>query len=290
MAKRRVFRTRVKCPGITTDLGPTAKQRAMIGRVVTLEKGSHSEVNLLLDGVSVGCLDTAVGHKVASAIDRGQVFTAVIEKAFPNYVDTGRACGDGKFKPNGADLDIRVEYFLEKGQPAIETEKCWRCVAATEEPNPQAARSFLTKVAGVTFEGRQRIILRCFVGERLILVRDPTNRFDKGAIAVMRLNGEQLGFLPAHVSRSGDSSGLAFHMDRGDKYQCRISDLTGGGGKKLGVNIEITEGEEFGTRETSALSNVAPVYNNVVPVHNDLMWWLAAAVVLVLVVIVTHNC
>ena len=244
MARRRVFRTRVKCPGINTDLGPTARQRAMIGRVVTLEKGSGSEVNLLLDGVGVGCLDTTVGPKVASAIDRGQVFTAVIEKAFPNYVDTGRALGDGQFKLNGADLDIKVEYLLEKGQPAIETERCWRCVAATEEPKPQMAGGFFTKVAGVTFEGRQRIVARCSVGESLVLVRDPNNHFDKGAIKVVRLNGEQVGFIPAHVSRSGDSSGLAFRMDQGSEYRCRITNITGGGsGESLGANIEITEGE-----------------------------------------------
>src|ERR1035438_6681018 len=124
MAKRRVFRTRVKCPGLNTDLAPTAMQGAMIGRAVTLEKGSGSEVNLLFDGVGVGCLDTTVGQKVASAIDRGQVFTAVIQNAFPTFVDTGRASGNGKFKLNGADLDIRVEYLLDKGQAAIETEKC----------------------------------------------------------------------------------------------------------------------------------------------------------------------
>ena len=40
------------------DLAPTARQGAMIGRAVTLEKGSGSEVTLLFDGVGVGCLDT----------------------------------------------------------------------------------------------------------------------------------------------------------------------------------------------------------------------------------------
>jgi single-stranded-DNA-specific exonuclease len=103
---------------------------------------------------------------------------------------------------------------------------------------------FFTKVAGVTFEGRQPIVARCSVGESLVLVRDPNNHFDKGAIKVVRLNGEQVGFIPAHVSRSGDSSGLAFRMDQGSEYRCRITNITGGGpGESLGVNIEITEGE-----------------------------------------------
>jgi hypothetical protein len=276
MARRRVFRTRVTCPGIE---GPISDQRALVGRVVTFEKGTGSDLKLLLDGVVVGCLDAAIGTKVASAIGRGQAFTAGIEQAFPVYND--------KFKPTGASVDIKVEYLLEKGQPAIETENCWRCVESPQGVSAQErSKSFFTTVAGVTFEGRQRIVARCSVGERLVLVRDPNHPVDKGAIKVMRLNGEQLGFVPAHVSRGGDSSGLASRMDRGEKYQCRIGSLTGGGRKTLGVNIEITEAEEFEMAETPALANVAPV----APVHNYLGWWLAAAVVLLVVFfIVTHQ-
>jgi hypothetical protein len=179
MARRRVFRTRVKCPGVSDDPGPTAKQRAVIGRIVKLERKSSSGVSLLLDGAAVGDLDEPIATKVASALDSGQVFTATIENAFPMYNEN--------FKPSGARLDIKIEYLLEKGQQAIETERLWRCVPAAEPA--QTTRSFFTTVAGVTFEGRQRIVKRCSVGERLELVRDPNNRFDKGAIKVMRLNG-----------------------------------------------------------------------------------------------------
>jgi len=276
MARRRVFRTRVSCPGIEADLGPIAQQTAMIGRMVTLEKVSASEVSLLLGGVVVGRLDAAVGREVASAIDRGQSFTAVIEKAFPIY--------DDQFKPSGAHLDIKVEYRLEKGQPAIETEKGWRCIESTD--TPQINRSFFTTVAGVTFEGRQRIVSRCSVGERLILVRDPDNHFDKGAIKVLRSNGEQLGFIPSHVSRSGDSSGLASRMDRGDQYQCRISSLTGGGPKSLGVNIEITEGEDFDNGLSA--ENASPP-SSAVPVNYTLGWLFAIVVILVIVAFVFYS-
>jgi hypothetical protein len=78
----------------------------------------------------------------------------------------------------------------------------------------------------------------------LSLVRDPDNPFDRGAIKVLRLTGEQIGFIPAHVSRSGDSSGLASQMDRGGKYACRIKDLTGGSGRSFGVNLEVMEDVE----------------------------------------------
>lgn len=247
----------------------------MLGRAVTFAKASGSEVKLLLDGAVVGCLDAAVGEKVASAIDRGQSFTAVVQQAFPSY--------DEKFKPTGAYIDIKVEYLLEKGQPAIETENCRRAVSGPERTH--ATGSFFTTIAGVTFEGRQRIVVRCSVGERLLLVRDPNNPHDNGAIKLMRLNGEQLGFVPAHVSRGGDSSGLAYRIDQGEEYRCRISDITGGGNENLGVNIEISEDEEFAAvKGQSNAASVAPSRGNRVPSSAVLCGWIAAAIVLLLLI------
>jgi hypothetical protein len=109
--------------------------------------------------------------------------------------------------------------------------------------------SFHTKIAGVTHRNedhsrRQEIIRKCNVGERLKLERDPDNQFDCGAIKVLRLNGEQLGYIPEHVSRGRDPSGLSDRMDDGEEYQCRISDITGGGpGLSYGVNLEIGNGD-----------------------------------------------
>ena len=170
MATRRVFRTTITCPGIT-DFGPAGNQCRVIGRTVTFEKASSSDVNIALDGVVLGQL-YAVGHQVASAIDRGQSFKAVIEKANPVYSEHNTY--PHRWTPVGAEIRIKVEYLLEKGQPAI-----------------QMSRSLFTRIAGVTFEGRQQIIERCSNGENLVLVRDPDNRFDRGAVKVMRLNGEQ---------------------------------------------------------------------------------------------------
>jgi hypothetical protein len=273
MSRRRVFRTRVQCPGVSADLLPTANQHAMVGRIVTLEKGAGPEVNLILDGAVVGRLDAQIGNQVATALDRGQVFKAVIEKAFPSYNE--------KFKQNGALLDIKVDYLLEKGQPAIETEKDWRSVESLYEPRESG--SFFTKVAGVTFEGRQRIVARCSIGERLTLTRDPRNHHDPGAIKVLRSNGEQLGFIPSDVSRGGDPSGLAFQMDRGDKFQCRIKDLTGGGeGMSLGVNIEVLRGEEFDDAPSIPGNVINGRRESASP---DFRWLLAVAVLIVLAVI-----
>jgi hypothetical protein len=274
MARRRVFQIKVECPGIGTDLGRTANKQAIVGRTITFEKSaSTSEVAVCLDGAAVGRLDDLVGSQVASAIDRGQLFTVVIKNAYQNYTD--------QFKPTTALLYLKVEYLLEKGQPAIEVPN------APVQTDHFAPKSFFTKVAGVTFENRQQVVARCAVGERLILIRDPTDRFDKGAIKVMRLNGEQLGFISAHVSRGGDPSGLAFQMDRGDNFQCRIKDLTGGGGWSLGVNIEITEGQEFASKLSTART---PAPLSVSPIHSNLGWlFAAAALILLVVVLIMHG-
>ena len=91
----------------------------------------------------------------------------------------------------------------------------------------------------------------------------------------MRSNGEQLGFIPAYVSRGGDSSGLAFQMDHGSQYRCTISDITGGGeGRSVGVNIEVTE-----VRPDSVLpTETTPTHFNATPVPIDLSWlWFVAA-------------
>lgn len=99
-------------------------------------------------------------------------------------------------------------------------------------------KSFFTKVTGISLH--QEAAAQCQEGEQLILVREPDNPKDPGAIKILRENGEQVGYVPAHVSRNGDKSGLAFRIDRGDHYLCRVKDVTGGFRETRGVNIEIT--------------------------------------------------
>ena len=104
--RRRVFKTSVECPGI----GAVQRGR-VIGQTVTLRKSRAAcGADVILGDVVIGQLDAAVGAQVASAIDRGLAFTAVIQRAF-SYEPL----------PNAATwADLKVEYLLEKGQPAIE--------------------------------------------------------------------------------------------------------------------------------------------------------------------------
>ena len=57
-----------------------------------------------------------------------------------------------------------------------------------------------TRVAGVTFDGRQSIIARLSIGEILLLRREPTNSYDPNAISVECQNGRQIGYLNRHLA------------------------------------------------------------------------------------------
>lgn len=95
---------------------------------------------------------------------------------------------------------------------------------ATDEEYIAASRrkQFHAKVRGITFDNvdgtsRQSIISRCAVGERLVLVREPTNSHNGYAVKVCRETGEQIGYLGDNVV--GDDQrpgwGLAEELDEG---------------------------------------------------------------------------
>ena len=60
-------------------------------------------------------------------------------------------------------------------------------------------RQFVAQVHGINHKNddgssRQEIIKRCREGEELILVPEPTNKYDHDAVKICRKNGEQLGY------------------------------------------------------------------------------------------------
>jgi hypothetical protein len=299
MARRRVFKTSAECPGIAATCKTAAEGRCFIGKTVTFEESSSGpEINIVMDGAVVGKLDAAVQDTVGSAMNRGQSFTAVIEKASPIYKGQ---------EPTSAYVDIKLVYMLAYGLPAI-----GEVIPPVKQPSikelvqrlnqlpsekpinlPSKSvvgihhTSFLTTVAGVTFDGRQRVVARCSVGETLTLVRDPKNKYDKGAIKVMRSNGEQVGFVPASVSRSGDQSGLAFQMDHsGTEYRCPIKEITAfetNDGVKKGVLIEIIEAEKkdheaLVQRRIREIKNSTPVMNR--QIHLTPLSWTLIIIVI----------
>ena len=70
----------------------------------------------------------------------------------------------------------------------------------------------LTTVAGVTFDNedgtnRQSLIGQCVTYQRLSLVAEPENKYDKGAVRVETQDGRMLGYVPRNF-------GLPFGPDR----------------------------------------------------------------------------
>ena len=91
---------------------------------------------------------------------------------------------------------------------------------------PQArvhGRVITTKVVGVSFEGRQEVLARLQMGDRVWLEMEPTNPYDRNAIKVCRSNGEQLGYL----SRPLAASVAPFFRAYGYPVKGKVSLLTG---------------------------------------------------------------
>ena len=91
-----------------------------------------------------------------------------------------------------------------------------------------------SKVAGVTFEGRQEIIRKLEKGSPLFLEREPENPYDCNAVKLLTIAGEHVGYVGRELAED-----LAQAMDNGINYQCFVAELTGGNGRNYGLNIKI---------------------------------------------------
>src|ERR1700690_148831 len=150
MARRRVFHARFKCPLEVAKTFPVSATFFLIGKSVALEDAKDAGVSVVHDGLVLGYLDASLSSQVAAAIASEKVFSATVTNGFPAFMADG-------IHHDGAYIDIKTEYMLDSGQPAIDQESSWRAVSG---PNEAVAspKSFFTKVAGVTFEGLHRII------------------------------------------------------------------------------------------------------------------------------------
>ena len=100
---------------------------------------------------------------------------------------------------------------------------------------------FYLKVAGVTFEGRQRVIAGLKQGQALKFVPDPSNPYDSSAVKIVTADGTEVGF----VSRDRNSQIFDNLMNNRGEYQVSVSSITGGGfDSNYGCNIKViyTEG------------------------------------------------
>jgi len=88
-------------------------------------------------------------------------------------------------------------------------------------------------VAGVRYEGRPDTIYRyAREGDAVYLWREPKNRFDKNAIAVLLKNAMQIGFVPAEWA-----SQMALELDRGQPHRASIRKLLTAGRSPIPVVV-----------------------------------------------------
>ncbi len=96
-------------------------------------------------------------------------------------------------------------------------------------------RLISTRVVGVSFEGRQEIVARLKMGDRIWLEMEPNNPYDRNAVMVTRENGEQFGY----INRLLAADIVHYFRAYGYPVEGRVALLTGSrwDGYSLGVVI-----------------------------------------------------
>lgn len=96
--------------------------------------------------------------------------------------------------------------------------------------------TMITKLSGVTFEGRQNIIANLLPQTKIYMEQDYHNSYDKNAIGVFIAEGIQIGWIPANLAKE-----LAPKMDDGSEYTAKIRQILGGNEYNYGVEIEVSQ-------------------------------------------------
>lgn len=94
---------------------------------------------------------------------------------------------------------------------------------------------YYSKLAGVSFEGRQDVIASLKGEEALRVRREPDNKHDPKAVAVdAQVNKE---WIPIGYIARDKNNDIASTLDSGKEVGIKLSEVTGGGEKNYGVNI-----------------------------------------------------
>lgn len=107
-----------------------------------------------------------------------------------------------------------------------------------ERARETGGKLFYSKVVGVTFRNRsgpsrQKLIDELRRKDELWLEREPRNRKDKNAVAVLNLSGERIGYISTSIAAQMGPS-----IDSGDNWLCFVAAVTGTG-EVSGVNIAL---------------------------------------------------
>jgi single-stranded-DNA-specific exonuclease len=128
-----------------------------------------------------------------------------------------------------------------------------RILARGEYEGIADAESFHTKLAGVSFEGRQEVVARLLPGAVLRAARQPENPHDCNAIAVLDPTGEQVGFFNRRLAAA-----LAPAIDGGVVFEVTVTEVTGeGGDRSRGVNVLVSRQDTAEEAERDAATRAA---------------------------------
>jgi hypothetical protein len=104
-------------------------------------------------------------------------------------------------------------------------------VAAPSKPRPYVGPCVrYCWIAGSFIGQRHAAQWDCVIGERLLLDREPDNPHDKNAIVIRRLDGQELGYVPA-----ADAVTLAPLMDAGQELSCKVNTWRGRAAIRTGM-------------------------------------------------------
>ena len=92
----------------------------------------------------------------------------------------------------------------------------------------------ITKIQGVSYY--QDTLKKCKVGDTLKLKREPSNQYDKYAVAIYTLDNELLGYINKYHNMR-----LNLDLDSGLEFGVVIKAITGKDKETMGCNIEIYE-------------------------------------------------
>ena len=118
-------------------------------------------------------------------------------------------------------------------------------IAREEYAGIADATAFHTKLAGVTFEGRQDVLAGLHPSTPLRLERQPENEHDPNACALFDPHGDQVGFFNRRLAAA-----LAPSIDAGVDYDVEVTEITGGEtDRSLGVNVLVSRRDAVEDRE-----------------------------------------
>ncbi len=94
---------------------------------------------------------------------------------------------------------------------------------------------FYIKAAGVTFDGRQNIIKKLKIGDKLRFQPEPTNPYDYHAIRIISEDGECVGYVPKERNEQIFQNMVYDRVG----FKISVASITGGADTYCGLNIRV---------------------------------------------------